>query len=773
MSQLAGARALLTTFGAASWLLATSVWPAASTSATPVAEIDVIASTPLSGANLAAAQAQGDAVILDSATISRTEVPSLTDAILGGSASATVNDVAGNPFEPDILFRGFTASPVAGTAEGLAVYVDGARFNEPFGDTVQWDLIPPSAIASASLESANPLFGLNALGGSLNVRLKDGFSFDGRRLTAYGGSYGRRALDAELGGRAGNWAYYLAADLTHDDGFRQTGQSDLARAYGDLGWRGGPLTLDLGLTLAHDTLGNPGATPVQALAADPSSIFTAPNTVDNRYAGATLNAGAAAGPTTRLLALAYGQTLTQHVPNGTTVDIEPCDDGSGLLCNDDGTVVTGPGQRPIADFLSGGPYSGLSTQNFVVHAYGAAAQVDETAPIAGRANNLVAGVGYDGSDSIFAGQQALGGFDPFTREYLGPGVVIDDPSEGINPVRVLSVTRAWAAFATDTVSVGHGLDLTLAGRFNALGLDLKDQLGGPVRGRHDFRRFNPSAGLAWRLTQWLALRARYAETNRAPTPQELSCASAATPCSLLGFFVGDPSLRQVVARTIEVGARGGVRDWRWDADYFHDATSNEIVYQSPANNPNLAFFSNIGGALRQGVETSLRYSTSLVTAALSYTYLDAIFSSAFILNAGANPGGNANGLLHVLPGDRIPGLPRHRVALEIDWRPTSRWTLGATLEAQSPAFRFGDPTNTQKPTPGYAVLDLNAAWRLSRAVTLFALVNNVTDARYDTYGSFGPVNEVPWPNIPGGVTDPRTASPGAPIGGYVGARFGF
>ena len=106
-------------------------------------------------------------------------MPALTDAITREIPSTRVEDVDGNPFQPDIIYRGFIASPVAGTPQGLAVYVNGARFNDPFGDTVNWDLIPAVAIQSVTVQSSNPLFGLNALGGSVNVQLKNGFNFQG------------------------------------------------------------------------------------------------------------------------------------------------------------------------------------------------------------------------------------------------------------------------------------------------------------------------------------------------------------------------------------------------------------------------------------------------------------------------------------------------------------------------------------------------------------------------------------------------------------------
>ena len=80
-----------------------------------------------------------------------------------------------NPFQADINYRGYTASPLLGTPQGLSVYMDGVRLNQPFGDVVSWDLIPRLAIASTTLmPGSNPLFGLNTLGGALAIQTKDG-----------------------------------------------------------------------------------------------------------------------------------------------------------------------------------------------------------------------------------------------------------------------------------------------------------------------------------------------------------------------------------------------------------------------------------------------------------------------------------------------------------------------------------------------------------------------------------------------------------------------
>lgn len=738
----------------------------------------LVSSTPLRGAEVDRDRVVSSTTVLGPSEINRTGVPSLTGAMSDNISSVVINDTEGNSFQPDILFRGFSASPVAGTPQGLAVYVNGARFNDAFGDTVNWDLIAPSAIDSVDVEASNPLFGLNALGGSINIRLKNGFTTETQSVTAYGGSYGRESTNVEFGRHAGPYAIYVAADATHDGGFRQTSSSELYRLYADLGWRNDAAEVHAAATAAHDTLGNPGATPVQALDVNLGSIFTAPNQVRNTYAAANLNGTDKLTKSLSLQAVAYFQSLQQVVPNGITTEVAPCTDGTGLLCNADGSPVTGRNGQPVSDFLNGATYSGLSVQQLASHAYGAAAQALVTAPLADYANNLVGGLSFDGSDSVFAGVSKIGGFDPYTRQFLGPGLVQDQPSEGVNPVRVRSTSQFYGVYAADVLTLARGLDFNLAGRFNEAKIKLADELGGPVKGTHSYSRFNPRAGVTYQLAPPLQLYASYSQTNRAPTPQELSCASAAAPCSLLNFFVGDPGLHQVLARTTELGLRGGLElpaAWQlnWNFDVYHTDNTDDIIYESTVYNPNLAFYNNAGRTRRQGAEFSLRLDSGPVDVRVSYAFTDATFRSPLLLNSSNNAATDGNGQEHVAPGDRIPGIPRYRATLVLEYALDTRWRVGDSVAMQGGAFRFGDEANLTAPLGGYTVVDLHATVTIGEHLTVFAVLNNALDKRFYTYGSFGPVGNVPWPSTPGGVTDTRTASPGMPIAAYGGMRLSF
>ena len=753
--------------------------PAAPTQVT-LPDVNVVSSTPLLGSGVDADRVPAATQVLGTAQIDRTNIPSLTSAILENVPSATVNDTSGNIFQPDILFRGFTASPVAGTAEGLAVYVNGARFNDPFGDTVNWDLIPSVAIQSVNVEASNPVYGLNALGGSVNVQMKNGFTYDGADLTAYGGSYDRGAGILQYGHQSGDFAVYAAGEVTHDGGFRQTQASDIYRLYTDLGWRNGPAEVHLSIDAADNTLGNPGASPVQELNADLSGIFTGPNEVYNKYVGINLNGSYALSDSASVQAVAYFQNLTQRVSNGATSDAQACGDGIDAICNDDGSLATTTGGAVIPDFLNGGVYSNLVLEGLETHAYGGSVQFTDDAPVFGRTNHFVAGGSFDGSDSVFNADTLIGGFtNDGTQLFVGPpDYVFDEPSEGVNPVKVATETRDYGVFFADVLNLAPGLDLSLNGRFNNAQINLYDKMGTALDGQHTYNRFNPEAGLTYSILPGLQIYGSYTEANRAPTPTELSCASAANPCSLLNFFIGDPNLKQVVARTFEGGFRGHVADVQggkitWSADYYHTMDADDLIFETDLNNPNLAYYTNAGRTLRQGVEAELHYTTPRLHVSLGYAFTDATFRTPLLLGSDSNPYSDANGNEQVEPGDHIPGIPENRGTIVVEYQLTDRWSVGGSSILAGSQYRFGDEANLDKQVGGYVLVNLDTSYRITDNITLFGVINNITNRRYDTYGTYGPVDEVPFPNTPGGVTNPRTASPGEPLNGYGGVKVTF
>ena len=380
--------------------------------------------------------------------------------------------------------------------------------------------------------------------------------------------------------------------------------------------------------------------------------------------------------------------------NGNAPNDTPCNDGSGLLCSDSGYSTT-LGGATIPAFLGANPlaYSELDNQTTNTNGYGASIQATDTQTVFGFANHLVGGVSFDGAQTEFTAASYIGGITPISRVFIGPGVIIDEPGTN-QPVRVAIGDAYYGAFVADTFNVTDRLALTASGRFNAAEIDLNDQNGGDLTGNHAYARFNPAAGVTYKVTPWLTAYAGYAEANRAPTPAELSCASPANSCSLANFFVGDPNLKQVVSHTVEAGLRGGVTigdgdRLSYNLGFYRSNLDDDIVFVNSVT-LNRAFFTNVGQTRRQGVDAGIQYKTPRWSAYLAYSYTDATYQSGFVEAAGNNPAADANGNITINPGDRLPGVPVHQGKLGLTWHVTDQWTVGAVLIAQSGQYLFGD-----------------------------------------------------------------------------------
>src|ERR1700733_3306493 len=214
--------------------------------------------------------------------IQRTNSLNVLDALQQNVAGVNISNVAGNDFQSNIEFRGFVASPVSGTPQGLAVYQNGVRVNEAFGDAVNWDLIPTAAIKSIAVVTNNPAYGLNALGGAVTVQMKDGFNYHGAEVDVMGGAFGRLQSSLQWGNQIGNWAVYGALEGVHDDGYRNFGTSDVRRFYGDIGYRYDGNEIHLNMGAADNNFGAAATTPLELLQQYWGATYTTPQTSTNQ-----------------------------------------------------------------------------------------------------------------------------------------------------------------------------------------------------------------------------------------------------------------------------------------------------------------------------------------------------------------------------------------------------------------------------------------------------------------------------------------------------------
>jgi outer membrane receptor protein involved in Fe transport len=743
----------------------------------PPEQITVVATSPLLGSGIPRDSVPAETTILTAADLTRDGAADLLSALNEQAPGVSLSSASGNPNQPSLLYHGFNASPLQGTEQGLAVYVNGARFNQPFGDTVNWDVIPDLAIARLNLEGSNPVFGLNALGGALNVALKNGFTSPGGEADLSGGSFGQIQAEAQYGAHTGSTALYVAASELHQAGWRDLQSSDIQNAYTDLGWRNAATELHANLTLANSTLNGPGTSPVQLLAADPAAQFTAPNTIANTYLALNLNGVTALNATTSIQAVAYYQYLLQRVENGNAPNDTPCPATPTILCSDPATPSTTTGGALIQAQFGPSPfaYSELDRQTTNTNAYGASLQFTSTADLFGRANHLTAGASFDGASTEFTAAGTIGGITPITRIYIGPGTLIDEPGTNI-PVRV-AVSDAYAgAFLSDTLNLTKSLALTASARFNNAEINLTDQQGGDLTGQHSYNRLNPALGATYKLRPWLTAYADYAEANRAPTPAELSCASPADSCSLANFFTGDPNLKQVIAHTIEAGVRGAFRPTEtlratYDVSLYRSTLDDDIAF---INSPTIgrAYFQNIGQTRRQGLDATLTLRAPLWRIYINDSITDATAQSAYTESAGSNPAADADGNITIRPGDRLPGIPANQLKWGATLQLTPNWQIGGSALYQTGQYLIGDEANLTPRLPGFVTATLTTTYQLTKTIQLFGQVQNLNNARYYTYGTFSPTSSVFLAQAPG-ATNPRSYSPAAPVAGFAGMRVTF
>src|SRR5882672_4456752 len=272
--------------------------------------------------------------------IARTGSLNIADALDQQVPGIVVSGVTGNPFQPDIQFRGFAASPVAGTPQGLAVYQNGVRINEAFGDTVNWDLIPTAAIESVTVVTNNPAFGLNALGGAVNVQMKNGFNYQGAEINTMGGSFGRIQSSAQWGKQIDNFAVYGALEGLRDAGFRNFSASDIRRFYGDVGYKNDVSEFHVNMGVADNNFGAAATVPVELLQQYWGATYTTPQTSAIRVGYVNLTSKVEATPTWTIEGGVHVRIFNQRTQDGNPTGTQPCDANQALLCfGDDVTTA--------------------------------------------------------------------------------------------------------------------------------------------------------------------------------------------------------------------------------------------------------------------------------------------------------------------------------------------------------------------------------------------------------------------------------------------------
>ncbi len=698
----------------------------------------------------------------------------LLSALPRSLPSLALGDATTNPFQPVLTVRGFSVSALQGAAQGIAVYADGVRFNLPFGDTVDLALLPSVAIDTVELRDSSAVHGLNAQGGALLIRTRTGASAPGLGGVGWGGRYGEAGGEAEFGLKDGPWSVYVGIEGERETGWRRFSPSRRVAGLADLGYddaRGG---LHLKVAAADGRLTGNGAAPIELLEADRRAVFTHPDISEPTLLRVSAHPWVELGQGSRLEATLYGLSYRQRTLNGDAADIEECEVAPGLLCleagEDEEVELRDSAGRPIADTLGGEGYGLINRSRTRSRAVGALVQFVASPELAGRRADLVAGLSIDRSRTRFGASSELGEIEE-DRGVEGLGPVIAIPGGPLAPVELTAFARYLGLFAAATVPLADALSAELALRWNRARIRLEDQLGSALDGDHRFTRLNPGIELDWEAAPGLDLRFGWHQSNRVPTPAELGCADPEAPCSLANFFVADPPLRQVVTGTWEAGAGWEQGGLRLDLSLWR-ANSRDDIALIASDVRGRAYFANVARTRRQGGELVARGRlTDWLEASAGYAFTDATFRSAFELNSPNNPAADAEGLIEVEPGDRLPNVARHRGLVSLD-AAQGPWRLGVDVQAQSGVRYLGDEIGAFGTTGAFATVALRGGWRLAPALELFGEVRNLTDTRAATFGILGEVDEVELEEAPGDE-DPRFQGPLAPRRWRIGVRARF
>ncbi len=747
-------------------------------------KIEVISTTPLQGVGLPKEIIPANVQSVKGDEMVNQNNLSIADFLNSGMVGVNVNEVQNNPYQPNVNYRGFTASPLLGTPQGLSIFVDGVRVNEPFGDVVNWDLIPLNAISSMNLISgSNPVFGLNTLGGALSVNTKSGRTDPGGAVELSGGSWDRIQGAAEFGGVAQNGAdYFFAVNGLHEQGWRDASPSDVRQAFAKVGWQGEKTDANLSLTLADNDLVGNGL--VQKEFLDNlgwDSINTKPDITETKMWFVNFNANHYFTDETVLSANTYYRNARTKTLNG---DVN--DDVDDTVFLDDCSALAGG--TAFEDECGGAINRSKSDRD----SYGFTLQMAFNQDFLGKKNQLITGLGYDYGRTKFKQSSEFGNITE-SRGVAGVGEFSDDA-----PVNLKAKSKTWSLYATDTFSFSDMYHLTLSGRYNHTKIDNKDALEDDppetLTEKASFSRFNPAIGLSITPNKDLSFYGSYNEGSRAPTAIELGCAFqdldgdgfGDTPCRLPNAMAGDPPLKKVVSKTFEAGVRGNLAgEIGYSASIYRTQNTDDIQFIA-ANSQGDGNFRNVGKTRRQGLDLGLNGKAwSNFSWNLGYSYIRATYQSPFSIASEVNTSAvdtNADGdpdTINISRGDYLPGIPKHQLKLRGEWQALPNWSIGANVVAFTSQYSFGNENNDHEgegaKVRGYAVMNLDTRYKFGNSGwQAFARVNNVFDKEYYSAGMLGESFFTPDGDFDGGDDHFQPLySPGAPRAGWIGVRYEF
>ncbi len=608
----------------------------------------------------------------------------------------TLGDQQGNAHQLDLGLRGFQVTSVTGVPQGVSVFVDGVRVNEPTVEEVNFDLLPLDEIERVEvIRGPSATFGRNTLGGAINIITRRG---ERRELVPEieAGSFGSQKYRLRASGTEGPIDYYVGGSFYRDDGWRDESASRLGKMFAKIGFQRDGTDLAVSYQRADNRIEQPGSLPESELRRDRTQNFTAGDFYKPLLNMATASLRQELGDELALAVTGFARSLRTEQFNVNLLD---------------------QNTRAFFDTMS----------------TGVTLQLTHQATILGRRNRLVGGFDHVHADStvkVFEEEGDVRQIDSRVRNNSDAfGFYLEDTFD----------------VARDVIVKGDGLVLTAGARYDWVRHDIRDdkvQAERPSATQNSiFARGNPRVGVNYNVAPALGFFASYGEGFRAPAFLELTCATPAAICpGLQAGAAPDPPIKAVKARSYEAGVRARPLPWlEAELSLFRTDVSDDIFSVSPTGTVGV-FFQNVGDTRRAGVELGVRaHVARRVSAYANYTYTEATFRDDASIGTPRLTSGCAGGLCTqlVAKGSDLPLVPHHRLNAGAEYWVTS-W-LAASLNARYVGTQRlrGDEENVERPLSDYIVFGAGLKAQV-KDFSAFLAIDNLFNAQYETFGTFAP-----------------------------------
>ncbi len=792
--------------------------------------INVFSATPLPSLGLPLNIIPANIQIATPKAINAQTGVSLADYMSNNLQGVSVTEMGGNPWQPEINFRGYSASTLLGMPQGISTFVDGVRVNEPFGDVTLWDKIPNFAIGGMQLiPGSNPMYGLNTLGGAIAIQTKSGRQAQGVGIEAEYGSWNRQRALVEYGGvsKDGSMDFYIGHQTTKEDGWRNFSPSHLNQTFAKTGWQSEKSKIDLSYIGTDNKLIGNGFTPEHMLSGDRDQIHTRPDWTNNYYHHLALNGSHWINNDVMLSGNTYWRKSNRHTKNGDLYESDMDEGASARHDTYSRLRCDNPASGETECELKG---SVLNTSHTKQDNYGLAGQITFNQDFMGMKNQFIAGTGFDYSlirfrqnERVNLSNQTEGTvtFDTMTTGTSAESSTpvwdasreaILDGAGSLPQTQTVGLTgKQWTAslLATDTLSLNDKWHLNAGARYNHTKVDNNDILRGPYSASNvrsltatdDYKRLNPSIGITHTPTEKLSIFATYSESSRAPTSIEVGCSNPDTGCLLPSAMADDPPLKQVVAKTYDFGTRGSLtEEVKWNASIYQAMNHQDIQFIRVDGSTSRGYYSNVGRTQRQGLDLGLSGQHDRFRWSSSYSYIDATFDSNFSLvngsNSSAPDSGSNKNIFEVQKGNKMPSIPEHQFKLRAQFDVTPKWSVGTNVVYFSDQYVMGnennrhvantaacsssesDPLRENDAACGsgkikdYTVVNLDSQYNFGGGWKAFAKAVNIFDHDYYVAGRLAETM-FNASGVYGEEIKSRGVIPGAPRAAWIGMRYEF